>query len=185
LLGADGEVLPATTGPVVLKATSASGELTGQALITTCAEIRTVSLVPPDAPSPAAVVQAIGRADQIILGPGSLFTSVLAACIVPDVRSALHATSARVVYVANLREQHPETDGYDVADHVRALLAHGIVPDAVLADPNGLPLGELPADIQVVVADVRRIDLVAHDPGRLAAQLAQLATNDACGIHDR
>ena len=69
-----------------------------------------------------------------MLGPGSLFTSVLAACVVPEIRDALTSARAQRVYVANLREQQPETAGLDVAGLVASLRAHGVPVDAVLAD---------------------------------------------------
>ncbi len=115
MLGAAGRVLPATEGPVVLKAQTASGELIGQVRVSKGVEIAAVSLVPPDAIPPPAVLRAIAEADQVVLGPGSLFTSVLAACVVPGIREALSATRAQRVYVANLREQLPETAGFDIA----------------------------------------------------------------------
>ena len=83
VLGAVGRVLPATELPVVLKAQTAGGEIIGQVRVMTSDEIATVSLVPPDPAPPPAVIEAIAGADQIVLGPGSLFTSVLAACVVP------------------------------------------------------------------------------------------------------
>ena len=89
VLGAIGRVLPATEIPVVLKAQTAFGEIIGQVRVKESEEIATVSLVPPDPDPPRAVIEAIGEADQIVLGPGSLFTSVLAACVVPAVRDAL------------------------------------------------------------------------------------------------
>ena len=57
----------------------------------------------------------------MVIGPGSLFTSVLAVAAVPAIRDAVSACAATKVYVCNLREQLPETEGYDVAAHVEAL----------------------------------------------------------------
>ena len=116
VLGAVGRVLPATELPVVLKAQTAGGEIIGQVSVMRSDEIATVSLVPPDPAPPQAVIEAIAGADQIVLGPGSLFTSVLAACVVPAIREGLCAARGRRVYVANLREQTPETAGFDVSD---------------------------------------------------------------------
>ena len=84
-------------------------------------------------------MRALQAADQIVIGPGSLYTSVLAACCVPALRDAIASTPAQRVYVANLREQPPETAGYDVAAHVAALARHGVVIDVVLADSGGAP----------------------------------------------
>ena len=96
VLGAVGRVLPATELPVVLKAQTAGGEIIGQVRVMTSDEIATVSLVPPDPAPPPAVIEAIAGADQIVLGPGSLFTSVLAACVVPAIREGLRAARGGV-----------------------------------------------------------------------------------------
>ena len=178
VLGAVGRVLPATEGPVVLKAQTASGELIGQVRVSKGEAIATVSLAPPGARPPRAVLQAIAEADQIVLGPGSLFTSVLAACVVPGIREALSSTRAKRVYVANLREQLPETAGFDVARLVEALRAHGVDVDVVLADVAGLAVGEFPVDTTLVIAEVGSAGLREHDPKLLGAELALLVNDD-------
>jgi uncharacterized cofD-like protein len=185
VLGAVGTVLPATEIPVVLKAQAASGELTGQVRVSKAEEIATVSLVPPDAAAPAAVLRAIAEADQIVLGPGSLFTSVLAACVVPGIREGLRAARGRRVYVANLREQLPETAGFDVAMLVAALRAHDVLVDVVLADRAAIAIGELPGDVELVTADVAAPGFLEHDPERLGAELALLVGDDVCGALGR
>jgi uncharacterized cofD-like protein len=131
-----------------------------------------VSLVPPDAPAPDEALAAIAAADQIVVGPGSLYTSVLAVVAVPSIREALAAAPGRVVYVCNLRSQPPETDGLDVGGHVRALLDHGLRVDVVLRDPAGLALGDVP--VPVADAALARADGLGHDPVQLATALADL-----------
>ena len=172
LTGSVGRILPATVAPVVLKATTAAGEVHGQEAVTRSGAISAISLVPPDADAPAEAVTAILEADQVVIGPGSLFTSVLAAATVPALRDALTETAARKVYVANLRPQVPETEGYDVAGHVRALADHGVEVDVVVCDPATIELGDLAAP--AVRADLGRPDGGGHDPARLAAVLADL-----------
>jgi uncharacterized cofD-like protein len=179
LLGCVGEVVPATTIAVDLKAQSPAGPVEGQVNVSSAARVSSVSLVPPDAPANPAAVDAIARADQVVIGPGSLFTSVLAAVVVPEIREALAATSARRVYVCNLRPQAPETDGFDVADHVDALTRHGVDVDVVLHQRDGLPLGVLAGrggegPPRIVAAEIARPHGLAHDPARLAAALADL-----------
>ena len=174
VLGAVGRVLPATEGPVVLKAQTASGELVGQVRVSKGEDIAAVSLVPPGAVPPPAVLRAIADADQIVIGPGSLFTSVLAACVVPGITEALEGTRARRVYVANLREQLPETAGFDVARLLGSLRAHGVDVDVVVADPVALTLGALPQDVALVLGDVGGPGLREHDPIKLGAELALL-----------
>ena len=172
LLGAVGRVLPATSVPVVLKAEAADGPVEGQVRVSATSRISGVGLVPPDAAPPPEVLRAIAGADQVVVGPGSLFTSVLAVVAVPAIRQALESTRARTVYVANLRPQVPETDGFDVAAHVAALVSHGFHPDVVLRDPTALPLGDV--DVDWVDAPLAADDGVGHDPARLAAALMKL-----------
>lgn len=171
-LGAVGRVLPATTTPVVLKAEAAGGAVQGQVRVAQAGRISTVGLVPPDPEPPRAAVEAIEAADQVVLGPGSLFTSVLAAAGVPGIRAALQRAAARKVYVCNLRPQVPETAGYDVAAHVEALTAHGIDVDVVVCDPARLPVGLLRTPC--VDRPLTRPDGLGHDPALLAEALAAL-----------
>lgn len=174
VLGAIGRVLPTTEIPVVLKAQTAFGEIIGQVRVKESEEIATVSLVPPDPDPPRAVIEAIGEADQIVLGPGSLFTSVLAACVVPAVRDALCAARGQRVYVANLREQLPETAGFDVARLLQSLEAHEVPIDIVLADPAALGIGTVGEGIELVLANVGAPGLREHDPQLLGAELSHL-----------
>jgi uncharacterized cofD-like protein len=174
LVGCTGRVLPASTNPVVLKADAAGGAVEGQVKVSSTGRISAVSIVPPDAPAHPAVVAAIAAADQVILGPGSLFTSVLAAAVVPEVTKALAATSAQTVYVCNLRPQLPETDGFDVGDHVSALADHGVHPDVVLCHPGTLARGDCP--VEVVEREMATATALAHDPVLLATALAALAS---------
>lgn len=178
-----GRVLPATSEPVVLKAASASGDLIGQAEISRSEALAMVSLVPSDPTSPEAVGALLLAADQVVIGPGSLFTSILAACIVPAVREALQATAAQRVYVANLKQQVGETAGLDVAAHLRALFSHGVAIDAVLADPARIELGELDQSVRLVSAPLAGPSGIEHDPALLGVRLRALWSERACGSH--
>ncbi len=177
LLDTVGQVVPATRGPVVLKAVvqAASGDdsIQGQvAVAAATGRIVGVSLVPADPDPPPAALEALARADHVVIGPGSLFTSVLAVVAVPAIREALGATPGKKVYVCNLREQLPETAGYSVADHVDALRAHGLDVDVVLYHPGALPVGRLA--VPGIERPLARPDGLAHDPSRLAAALVEL-----------
>jgi len=174
LVNSVGAVLPATTTPVVLKAEVGGAEVEGQVAVATAGRIAMVSIVPPDAAAPPAALAAIAAADQIVLGPGSLYTSVLAVAAVPELNRALARTAARTVYVCNLRTQDPETAGYDVAAHVAALLAHGVEPDTVVFDPRQMGVGAPPGGIEVRSYDLALADGQAHDPLRLAEALSGL-----------
>ncbi len=170
--GRPGRVLPATVDRVVLKADSDSGRVDGQVAVMGTGHIRRVSLVPSDPEAPAEVLAALDGADQIILGPGSLFTSVLAAVAVPAVRERIGSTPAQTVYVSNLRPQLPETEGFDVGMHVGALSAHGVEVDVVVCDSAGIPVGR--TNRPVVDVPLARANGLAHDPARLASVLSDL-----------
>jgi uncharacterized cofD-like protein len=173
LLGAAGRVVAATTEPVVLKAEVESGEIEGQSLVQRTAHIRRVSLVPGDPPASPAALSALAQADLVVLGPGSLFTSVLAVLAVPALAEAVRRSPGRRVYVANLRPQPAETADFDVADHVRALHHHGVEVDAVLADDTTIAVGTV--EVPLTVERLGRQDGgPGHDPVRLAAALAGL-----------
>lgn len=170
LLGVRGRVLPATTDPVVLKAEAAGGPVAGQVAVAATDHIRRVSLVPADPKAPAPAIAALEEADQIIVGPGSLFTSVLAATAVPEIRHGLRRASARKIYVGNLHPQVPETEGFDLEMHIEALVAHGVFVDVAVFDSTGLSRGA--PTIEVVDARLARPNGLAHDPVRLASVLA-------------
>ena len=189
LVGADGRVLPATTRPVDLVARTASGTVAGQAAVATTRRIDEVRLEPGRPPAAPGVLEALHGADLVLLGPGSLYTSILPVLLVDGISDALAGTRAQVVLVGNLREQPGETEGMDLADHVDALHQH--VPDlridVVLAHARGdapdadgvarpLPIDE--ARIARVGARVVPSSLGdeadGHDPARLAEALTAL-----------
>jgi len=173
LLGARGRVLPATTARVQLRATGADGAVTGQVKVMAASSIDRVELVGLDATAPPSVADALLAADQIVIGPGSLYTSVLAAAAVPGVTEAIGASGAQRVYVCNLHPQLHETAGYTVADHVAALVRHGVPVDVVLVEPTTpMALGE--PGVEVLRAPLLGRNHLVHDPDLLASAL-QLA----------
>lgn len=194
LIDAVGQVLPATSGPVALvgrlspTASAASGTETGagarvvgQVAVQNALGVSGLSLSPAHPPSPRAVIDAIMAADQVVIGPGSLFTSVLAAAIVPAVSEALAGTRAQRIYVANLAPQVPETAGFTLADHLTVLAAHHVPVDVVLCheaiatDPLPGGVADLDRPTPLVVAGPLADDRgLAHHPVRLAAALASL-----------
>ena len=181
LLGTLGAVYPATSEPVSLIGETASASIVGQVAVMATPGLVKVRLDPAAPETPAGALEALGAADLVVLGPGSLYTSVLAALAAPALCEAVRMTPGRVVYVANLQEQHPETSGYDLGAHLAALLAHHVRVDAVLADPNAaVRLGELPAGTEVHLAEVaRQPDGLVHDEARLADALARLLEGTA------
>ena len=183
-VGAVGRVLPATVGPVDLRGWRAQASASdapvalvdGQVAVQNATGVFEVCLEPEAPASSPDVAAAILGADQVVIGPGSLFTSVLAAAIVPSVKEALAATSAQRVFVANLFPQLPETAGFDVGDEVAALDRHGIPVDVVVCDPArergaSAALGE---KIPVCARPVARPAGRVHDPVLLADVLADL-----------
>ena len=154
LLEAVGRVFPATVGPVSLAATfrryggtkerpfSVEGKVQGEVAVGETYGLTSVAVVPAHPMVPMAALDAIMEADQVLIGPGSLFTSVLAVAAIPQIRDALAEAKGERIYISNLSEQHPETTGYSMSDHISALANHGVVIDAVLHDPARLPLGE-------------------------------------------
>ena len=179
LLDAVGRVFPATADAVVLKADVEGEAVEGQVAVQNSAgRIRRVELVPSDAAAPAEAIAAIASADQVVLAPGSLYTSLLPVLCVRDLRAAVAAAPGRVLQVANLRPQQPETAGLDATDHLLAVKEHGARVDAFLYQQGGA----LAADDAVIrdwgvdpaPADVARTDGLVHDPGKLAAALQAL-----------
>jgi uncharacterized cofD-like protein len=168
------QVLPSSTTVVDLVATTAGGDtVRGQVAVEETGDLRHVRLEPA-ATVPPPAVEAIGAADLVVLGPGSLYGSVLAAAVVPELVDAVDTTKATRVLVCNLRPRPPETAGYDVAAHVGALRRHGIDADVVVVQPGALPAGDV-GDVEVVEADITGASGLAHDPDRLGAVLKDLA----------
>jgi uncharacterized cofD-like protein len=179
MLHAVGRVLPATVEPVVLKATISGREVEGQTAVQSAlGRITRVGLVPEDAPTSPEVVAAIAGADQVLLAPGSLFTSLLPVVCVPGIRHALRGSRGRVVRIGNLAAQIPETAGMDGTAHVEALLDHGTRVDLVLAPQEGrlaIDAARLEAHgIALRRVPLGRPDAEAHDPARLAEALVAL-----------
>ena len=175
----DGQVMPASVEPVGMYATTHDGGVVhGQYAISKTEGIRRVGLEPAGVAAPGGIAEAVISADQVVLGPGSVYTSILAAALVEEVRAALEQTRARRIFVCNLEPEPAETLGYDVAAHVAALRAHGVVPDVVLVatrtDGPTLPIGAVDSAVEVVSADLLTPDGTAHDCRKLATALAEL-----------
>lgn len=191
LLDCAGRVLPSTLNTIELKARVAGRQVEGQVRVAAApGRIERVWLEPSGPAVTPAAAAAVAACDLVVLGPGSLFTSVIANLLVPGLADALARTSGRVAYVANILTQPGETTGLPAQAHVEALLDHvpGLTLDTVIlhAGPAGAGAGQ-PLGLQlsdprvgaVVRADVvtREADGsvgVTHDPDRLARALAPL-----------
>jgi uncharacterized cofD-like protein len=180
VLGAVGTVVPATADAVTIKADIGGADVVGQVAVESGARdapVRRVEIVPADAPASRGALAAIAGADQIVLAPGSLYTSVLAVLSVPDIRAAVDAAPGRVVHVANLRAD-AETAGLDGTGQLRVLLDHGVRVDVLLHDPHaGLAVSETAVrelGVEPVAGVLAAPGGLAHDPAKLAAALAAL-----------
>ncbi len=197
LIGAVGRVLPVTLEPVTLQAETATGTISGQAAVATTRRIHHVRLEPAAPAAAPGVVEAIADADLVLLGPGSLYTSILPVLLVPDVAQALRDTDARVVLVGNLREQPGETEGMCLADHVEALEHHvgGLRLDTVIAHEPTVPASRVAGELGPLTIDEPRLRrsvphlvrrdlgdvLDGHDPQRLADTIAALLDPQGLG----
>ena len=148
VLAVRGKILPSTLENIRLAAMTADGEkIRGESSITEAGQrIAQLNLEPLHPPAYPETLNAIRNADLIVVGPGSLFTSVLPNLLVPDLRIAFQESDAMKLYVSNVATQHGETDHFSVQDHVRVIADHigGLPFDAVIANSNSkarLPRG--------------------------------------------
>jgi uncharacterized cofD-like protein len=190
LLGARGRVLPMADVPLDLVAQVESVDpddparvrrIRGQVAIAgTSGRVRDIVVSPADPPVSPAVLDAIASADVVSLGPGSWYTSVLPHLLVPRLRAALEATTAKVVVVLNLEPQPGETDGFSPEEHLTVLQAHlgGVALHTVIADADsvvdrhGLLSAVHECGAELVLAPVALDGAPRHDPARLAAALS-------------
>ena len=194
VLAVRGQVLPATSVPLNLGAILASGRhLEGQVAISHAEEpIAQVTIQPADVRANPEALERILEADLVVIGPGSLYSSVLPNLLISDIRDALVAASGLRVYVCNVATQPGETGAFSAARHLEALFDHvgDDIVDFALINGNHdarRPEGWLG---QPVVVDDRRLeelpvtvieqDLVdvtnahRHDSAKLAAALLRL-----------
>jgi len=193
ILGVRGRVLPATSADVRLLAELADGsQVEGESRIAAArAPIRRIRLLPEEVAALPEARGAIAGAELVVIGPGSLYTSVIPVLLVRGIAQEIIRSGARVVLVMNLMTEPGETDGMTAADHVRALLRHapGLPIHDVLLPATSISPRLLAAyaasGARPVIADlgalralgcrpVRRPllaagDRIRHDPRRLAA----------------
>lgn len=189
LLGSVGSVIPASPLHLRLEAEIDGATVTGQVNIQdTHGHIEEIRVLPEGAPVSPHATDAIAAADQIVIGPGSLYTSSIAALLVPGIVEEINRSKARLVYVANLITQDAETLGMDAADHVDAILRlTGVRPPSAIVANDAPPAVEAPLESLRVDGEVLAtygVDVVSgnllqegtdwpsHDPGRLGEILA-------------
>jgi uncharacterized cofD-like protein len=131
ILAVRGRVLPVSPTPITLHAQTADGRIIdGQSKVMRTTGIARVWISPDDVRASEEALAAIAAAELIVLGPGSLFTSLLPSLLIPAIRDAVLAASAPRLFVCNVSTQDGETTGFDLAAHVEALVAH-TSPDLV------------------------------------------------------
>lgn len=203
-----GTVIPATDTPATLMATLADGtvvrnERAIDERVAGRSRISTLALAEP-AEANAAARTAIEEADLIVLGPGDLYTSSIAALLPDGMQETIAGAKARLAYISNLFTKTGQTEGYTVRDHVAEIARYaGREPDVILMNQGGLTPdllanyaeeGEYPPldDFLASDARVKRLPLVSvyavpavpgdplprslvrHDPAKLAAAIATL-----------
>ena len=193
VLAVTGQIIPSTLADVTLCAEFEDRVVSGESAIPkTRRPIKRIFLQPSHVPAYPEAVRAILQADLIVVGPGSLFTSVLPNLLVPDIVQSIRASGAVRIYVCNVATQEGETEAFTVDDHVKALSAH-LGPDVfdyVLANNNFSMAGELRGGAemvalgdgavdgrtyQVVTADVINPEVpYRHDPKKLSHSIMQL-----------
>lgn len=206
VLAIRGRVLPATLEPAILVATLADGSLREGETAISSAGIPVVSLSLKTAQGrvprpPGEVLEAILSADAIILGPGSLYTSILPNLLVEGVAEEIRRSPAVKIYICNVMTQPGETDGFTASHHLQVLLNHagrGVVEYAVMNEerPASRLLEKyLKKGASYVVPDVEEVeemgirpvtgnfisqtDLVRHDPEKLASAILKLISPSA------
>ncbi len=200
ILAVRGKVLPATLCDVTLYAEMEDGTMVNGefAIPEARKKIRRLGLNPPDPRALDEAVEEIHQAHGIIIGPGSLFTSVIPNLLVPGIREAIADSKARKLYICNVMTQPGETDGFSASDHVRAIQEHaGRLFSHVLVNVGTAPQdmagryaaeGRYPviADQGLLLASgytpisgqfLTSADLARHDPARLGRSIADFLTS--------
>jgi uncharacterized cofD-like protein len=193
LLAIRGRVIPSTPESVTLVGSTVSGKtLIGETLVGNSGDsFQSLTLVPADPAAHPDAVRAIEEADMVVIGPGSLYTSLVPNLLISGISTALANSPALKVYVCNVAEEPAQTVGYSVQDHLDLVVNYGSESsiDAVIAN-NNVPEGPTPAgldfiqidkpwtsDVILVAADV--IDesdasrSARHDPVKLSNAIAE------------
>lgn len=201
MLRARGRVLPVSSGALSLEGETIAGErISGESRIGAApAAIRRVWLKPAIAEPSEGVLQALGAADLVVLGPGSLFTSIMPVLLVRGVAEAVRSSRGTRVLVGNLMTQPGETVGMTMTDHLDAIDRHAgpelvdtvLVNETVIAPHRLRPYTEQRAELVSHAGLAERPETIQksrlvnssgqirHDPARLADELIRLASTPA------
>jgi uncharacterized cofD-like protein len=208
VLAIQGDIYPSTLQDVRLRATLADGsELVGEVAISGSllgdrrkaprphARIVHLGIDPPDAKPPVRSLEALRQADLILIGPGSLYTSVIPNLLIKPITETIRGAKALRVYVCNVMTQPGETDGYTAQDHLSAIIEHaGLIVDVMILNgrrPSDAILKAYEAEkqfpVQFDIAAIRDLgvtpffgdiiaegDFVRHDSTALAETIFRL-----------
>ncbi|NLS45132.1 MAG: YvcK family protein [Firmicutes bacterium] len=203
VLAVRGQVLPSTLENVVLTARCQGGNIVhGESTIGKSeTRIEKVFLQPENPRALPEALDSIAEADAIILGPGSLYTSVIPNLLVEEIAGAIRKSKAPKIYVCNVMTQPGETDSFTAADHVKAIMDHAgkQIVDYVLVNSGKVPMklaekysreGAYPVDvdkenlstleIKVIEKDlISNLDYARHDPLRLAEAVLRIISDSS------
>ena len=193
LLAIRGRVLPSTLDYVTLVGSTVSGEtLIGETRVAQSAtRLRSLTLIPDDPTAHPEAIQAIKDADMVVIGPGSLFTSIVPNLLISGIAAALAHSPAFKVYVCNVAEEPLQTEGYGVLEHLNIVRHYGgeTAVDAVIAN-NNVPARPTPAGLDFirpnnpwvddallveadVIDDTNDTSTARHDPVKLSNAITE------------
>ncbi|MCL2388835.1 MAG: YvcK family protein [Elusimicrobia bacterium] len=176
VLAIRGRVLPVTLSDVHIEATLKNGKkVFGESNFPYIkGEIDKINLTPAGVPATPEVINAIERADLILFGPGSLYTSIIVNLLVSGITSAIERSKALKVYICNVMTQAGETSGYKLSDHINALEKHSYrnIADLVVVNSKPMPQkilkryrlnGSVPVKIDKTHAKTVKADLFSNE----------------------
>lgn len=187
ILKVRGRVIPSTTDNVNLCAVGVDGKvICGESLIPEMGQpIKSVYLEPEEVFAEGAALQAIDEADMIILGPGSLYTSIMPNLLINKITEHIKASKATKMYICNVMTQPGETAGYTVADHIEAIENHagvGLI-DMVLVNETKFKQGIIDRYAKVGAEPVE-IDAERIEEKGIKIVRANLIDSENKAVHD-
>lgn len=189
MMHVDGHVYPASEEPLILHARYTDGTL-GEGESNIARRDKTIDYVSVSTTDPENVTAKAGKkvvssimdADMVVLGPGSLYTSILPSLMIPEVGKAINETPAQVLYISNIMTQMGETEGFSDANHVEVLCKHlgNDFIDTVLVNN-----AEVPKEHVAKIANDEYLLQVEHDFKRLEEKVPMIISNDFLNITDK
>lgn len=186
VLAITGRVLPVTTADVQLEAEFENGaSIIGESSISYCKKkedcrITKVRLLPERPKALPEALAAIGEADMIVLGPGSLYTSIIPNLLVDGIVDVIRGSSALKIYVCNVMTEEGETEGYTASDHISALFQHSADGLFNLCLANSSPI---PSDVAARYAE-EGAELLRRDTERCAALGVEMVSRPIATVQD-